>query len=79
MTKTNRLRTAASAIFLATHEDVAKDVSGLLNDAADTIDTMQAVCEAAQIFLDVENDGECIVFQRFIDNLKAALEKWRRE
>jgi hypothetical protein len=39
--KTNDLRRAGKAIFLATDESVAKDISDKLNYAADKIDALQ--------------------------------------
>lgn len=38
---TNKLRKAASAVYLATAEVVAHDLSKLLIEAADTIDELQ--------------------------------------
>jgi len=39
---TDQLRQAAKAVFLATKEEVAKDISGLLKEAANKIDVLRA-------------------------------------
>ena len=41
MVDTNKLRKASQAVYLATEEDVAQDLSDMLNDAATTIDELK--------------------------------------